>query len=235
MSNVIKSWRLKSDLFANLFLLFLLLFAISSREQEQAINKLEQTSEEIKDITNSWSNDQEIIYNLLYEEFKSDLPRWDAEITRDLVTKFKEPDVLFDDGSSNVNDEFKIILNEFWPRYIDIVDQNKDKIKIVQIEGHTSNTWGGCNKECAYFKNMRLSQERTLNTLEYCYSLDNKGLEQLIIDKVVNVGLSFSRPIFIDKKYSESLSRRVEFKIVVNSESYIDDIRSRLELTTYEN
>ena len=79
------------------------------------------------------------IYNALYEEFKNDLPKWNAEIDEKTLTfRFKEPDILFSIGSDNLTWQFQQILNDFLPRYIKIISQEeyKDYVEEIRIEGH---------------------------------------------------------------------------------------------------
>jgi outer membrane protein OmpA-like peptidoglycan-associated protein len=109
------------------------------------------------------------LYRSLLLEFKSDLDRWHADIDPDLTIRFREPEVLFDSGKSDLKPKFVEILNDFFPRYVKVLGltKYKDSIEEVRIEGHTSSYWLGLNSDQAYFKNMELSQARTRSTLEY--------------------------------------------------------------------
>ena len=59
------------------------------------------------------------IYSSLLEEFKDDLPKWNAEPDeKTLTVRFKEPDVLFGVGWDFLTPKFQEILNDFLPQYI---------------------------------------------------------------------------------------------------------------------
>ena len=57
--------------------------------------------------------------------------------------KFHEPDVLFEQGRHEVTHRFQEILQEFFPRYLLIMNSKKyqDSIEEIRIEGHTSSEW----------------------------------------------------------------------------------------------
>ena len=54
---------------------------------------------------------------------------------------FREPRIQFDTGSSVVKDKFKLILNDFFPRYLDVLYEFYQNIDEIRIEGHTSSKW----------------------------------------------------------------------------------------------
>ena len=93
------------------------------------------------------------------------------EIDKDGTIRFKEPEVFFDMGESELKTQFKDILDSFFPRYINVIYTNyKDKVTEIRIEGHTSSEWEeGADTKTAYFKNMELSQDRTRNVLKSRY------------------------------------------------------------------
>lgn len=166
------------------------------------------------------------IYNALYEEFKNDLPKWNAEIEKKTLTvRFKEPDILFSVGSDNLTWQFQQILNDFLPRYIKIISQEKykDYVEEIRIEGHTDPFWSGATtRQEEYLNNMKLSQSRTQAVLSYEINMSalQNNLEW-IIKKVTANGLSSSQPIEIDGKIDARLSRRVDFRIRTTTEKII--------------
>jgi outer membrane protein OmpA-like peptidoglycan-associated protein len=118
---------------------------------------------------------QSRLYTELVDEFEQDLPRWNAIIKReDMAVRFREPDVLFDVGSAYLKPRFQAILDDFFPRYIRILTQERyiGEIEEVRIEGHTSSEWTAqADSLEAYINNMELSQDRTRSVLEYVLSL----------------------------------------------------------------
>ena len=101
------------------------------------------------------------------------LEQMDAEVLTDGTVRFNKPENQFDVGSSKLKDQFKKDLDEFIPLYIKVMNlpQFKGKINEIHIDGHTSAFWNQQTSEKdAYFYNMRLSQDRTVNTLEFVLS-----------------------------------------------------------------
>lgn len=111
---------------------------------------------------------QQSLNKNLQEEFKDDLEKWGAEITKDNVLKFNSLEVLFNLGSSKTTPKFQNILNDFFPRYLKVLTSEKyiNEVDEIRVEGHTSDEWYILtDKEQIYLKNMELSRERANNVL----------------------------------------------------------------------
>ena len=174
---------------------------------------------------------QNDLYDDLYNEFKDDLKKWNALIDRQsLSVRFESPDVLFEKGSYQLKNEFKIILDDFFPRYVAILTNNKykDDIEEIRIEGHTSSEWRiDVPEDLAYFYNMQLSQDRTRSVLEYVMNLTNVSSSKDWLKQYLTAnGLSSSKLIIVDGKENKDKSRRVEFRVKTNSEKRIVKIIS---------
>ncbi|HFP3470413.1 OmpA family protein, partial [Escherichia coli] len=149
-------WVSMSDLMAGLMMVFM--FISVAYMHYVRIEK-----ERIKEVAVAYENAQLQLYNALDIEFAKDLQDWDAEIDKQtLEVRFKSPDVLFGLGSTELKPKFKLILDDFFPRYLKVLDNYQEHITEVRIEGHTSTDWTGTtNPDIAYFNNMALSQGRT--------------------------------------------------------------------------
>ena len=100
------------------------------------IKKQQQT---VENIVITYEDSKENIYEDLYNEFEGDMDNWLMEIDKDGTIRFKEPEVFFDMGESELKSQFKDILDSFFPRYINVIYTNyKDKVTEIRIEGHTS-------------------------------------------------------------------------------------------------
>lgn len=101
-------WMSVSDMMSALMIIFLFIaiaFMIKVQQQQDTMNHL------IIDYRDVKVN----IYNDLYNEFKNDFSKWDAEIDpQTLSIRFQEPDVLFATGSKEINPKFKAILDDFF-------------------------------------------------------------------------------------------------------------------------
>ncbi|HBA8173616.1 TPA: OmpA family protein, partial [Escherichia coli] len=208
-------WVSMSDLMAGLMMVFM--FISVAYMHYVRIEK-----ERIKEVAVAYENAQLQLYNALDIEFAKDLQDWDAEIDKQtLEVRFKSPDVLFGLGSTELKPKFKLILDDFFPRYLKVLDNYQEHITEVRIEGHTSTDWTGTtNPDIAYFNNMALSQDRTRAVLQYVYDIKNIAThQQWVKSKFAAVGYSSAHPI-LDKtgKEDPNRSRRVTFKVVTNAE-----------------
>jgi len=217
-------WLSVSDLMAGLMMIFLFIAIIHMREIQKIIVVADDTHTQI--------------YEALFDEFKDDLDKWNAEIDPETMTvRFKEPDVLFDQGGADLKPEFEVILSDFFPRYVGVLEYFKGDIDEVRIEGHTSSEWRQeTDGQTAYFKNMELSQDRTRNVLEYCVSVSNDANgEAWISDKIAAVGLSSTKLVLRDGVEDRERSRRVEFRVKTSFEQRIieETLKGRLEETAF--
>lgn len=218
-------WMSTSDLMAGLMMVFLFISIAFMRyvmiEQDR-----------IKEVAVAYQDTQVAIYEALVDEFVDDLTRWNARVDRESLSfEFQSPEVLFAIGSIELRDQFREILLDFFPRYLEVLRQFRQSIDEVRIEGHTSSDWDGVMDETnAYFMNMNLSQGRTRSVLGFVYLL----LDELSPDRewvrtqVAAVGFSSSRLIMGEGGIEDrEQSRRVSFRVITNAETQIRTILDR--------
>jgi outer membrane protein OmpA-like peptidoglycan-associated protein len=192
--------------------------------------RVEAEADRIKEVAIAYNEVRDELHRDLEREFKDDLPQWKAKIVKaDLAVQFTEPEVLFASGSSTLRPEFRLILDDFFPRYLRILtsDKYRESITEVRIEGHTSSEWyDGATDRLAYFRNMALSQERTRSTLQYVLSLPQSGAHEAWLRQHLTAnGLSSSRLVSDTAGREDRLrSRRVEFKVRTDAETRIAKI-----------
>lgn len=204
-----EGWPSIADMMAGLAIVFMFIAIIY-------IRPVIEQRETIRELVVAFDEAETSIYDALVEEFTDDLPIWDAEIDKTtLSVRFRSPEVLFSQGEAGLRSEFKSILDDFFPRYLEVLDGFKGRIDEVRIEGHTSSDWNELTTSIeAYFLNMELSQARTRSVLEYGLSVDGvTGRYPWAIGKMTANGLSSSRTIIVDGLENSDASRRVEFKI----------------------
>ena len=151
-------WLSVSDLMTGLMVIFLFVaIAYISRVQknQSVLTDYVETKNELR--------------NKLVKEFEGDTLKWQMTIGKDLTMKFKEPTVLFATGSSELTPRFKEILDEFLPRYFNILlnDSLRSNIQEIRIEGHTDDVPMPSYDADPYIANAKLSQERALSVLKY--------------------------------------------------------------------
>lgn len=223
-------WSSISDLMSALMMVFLFISVSYAYQVKKQSEELEEQRAKISDITTDYVDQKEEIYKSLISKFGPKLDEWKAVLDKDTLTlRFNDPALLFQPGSSEITPRFNLILEEFWASYVDILSVHSSAVREVKIEGHTSSEWAGSTLDESYFNNMELSQERTRSTLRKCYDLTPVDMREWVRSFVTANGMSFSRPIFDDRKEEDVVrSRRVEFTIVVDSKSRLKEIMGEL-------
>lgn len=215
MSKNTDHWIPLADLMTGLMMMFMLVAVLYMLKVNSAVSE--------------YSTSKDELGKELCKEFINDLEKWDAECSEsELVVRFRSPEVLFDTGQSVIKPQFKVILSDFFPRYINLLNQEeyRDSIEEIRIEGHTSSSWGAdVSKNDAYFLNMKLSQARTLSVLQFVLSGENTP-SQIWTKKLLTAnGLSSSKLILDDNGLeNEQGSQRVEFRVRTNADEHINNI-----------
>lgn len=229
-------WIPLADLMTVLMIIFLFMaisYMIVIKKKQNDQNKIFKEYEETKIG----------LFNDLDSTFRKDAQKWNLKLDRDLSIKFTNPQVLFDEGSSDIKDEFKIILSEFLPKYLGVVmqDKYKDKIAEIRIEGHT-NTKPINKTSDPYIDNMELSQNRARNVLAYlrtqdCFTKLATDKKEILQFWLTANGLSFGRTVdakddlslFSRNPIDNDKSRRVEFRIVTTSDEIIQEAIKKMK------
>lgn len=221
-------WISLSDVMTSLMMVFLLIAVIYMIKVQDSVK-----------VPQIYKQTMQGLNDALNKEFKDDLKRWGAVIDKDLTIRFQQPDILFARGSSKLSVDFKIILDDFFPRYLKIMMSNDfiNNIEEIRIEGHTSSVWFNRNtpQDIAYFNNMELSQERTRATLAYLlYSEDidlSEDEKKWLMKHFRAIGFSSAMPLKNDGTYATNtneedskLSQRVEFRVRTNIERKVAEI-----------
>jgi outer membrane protein OmpA-like peptidoglycan-associated protein len=218
-------WGPIADLMSGLMIVFLfvsVLYMLNVMKEKDRIEEIAITYNEL----------QTTLYNDLRGAFEKDLKKWGAVIDEHtLSVRFESPEILFGTGSSEIRPRFQDILNDFFPRYIEILygEKYKNDIEEIRIEGHTSSEWlKKVTETQAYFNNMELSQNRTRAVLEYVLSNTemSEDKKEWVKKTTTANGLSSSKLIFEDEIENKERSRRVEFRVRTNAETRIANILS---------
>lgn len=242
-------WIALSDLMTALMIIFLLIgliYLIKYHEKTKEIDRLKiieckyddivEHEKKISDLMNQYNKTKADIHQELKKDFSKDADIWGASIENQSIIFYKDVNILFDEGKDVVKPQFKNILADFIPRYIELINRSgyKNKIEEILIEGHT-NTNGG------YLYNMDLAQKRSLSTLNEVIKIyeklanDNaKGNNwSANMDKynwtrqhMTATGWSFVKPILNPQNSEVDLekSKRVEFRIKTDAEKHLETL-----------
>lgn len=178
------------------------------------------------------------LHDKLVKEFEGDTLKWQMAIGKDLSMKFKNPTVLFKQGSAELNPDFKEILDEFLPRYFNILlnDSLKKNIQEIRIEGHTDPVPYPSLDPDPYIANVILSQQRSLSVLRYFRNMPefeeySDKEKQLLEFWFTSNGLSYGKSLDCEGNYTINsgkeidyqMSRRVEFRIVTSGDEILEN------------
>ena len=220
-------WISVSDLMTGLMILFMFI-AIAY------IRKVQKSTSVLSDYVET----KDRLHEKLVKEFEGDTVRWDMSIGKDLSMKFKNPSTLFESGSAELTPTFKEILNEFIPRYFNILinDELKDDIMEIRIEGHTDDVPYPQLDKDSYIANVILSQKRALSVLVYIRNLtsfseysqeEKETLEYWITANGLSYGKSLDNQgqyaYITNESIDKAKSRRVEFRIVTKGEEMLEN------------
>lgn len=226
------SWISLSDIMTGLMIVFLFI-AISYILEVQ--KKQTQRDQLIKDFEETKAT----LYKELNDEFNADFQKWKVIFDRDLSIKFTNPNFLFQTGSTSIEPSFRTILDQFLPRYFNILLATKyaNRIGEIRVEGHTDTVAIPQYDSDPYIANVILSQLRSTEVVKffrkstyYNHLADtNKRRVQFLL---TSNGLSYGRTLdgnanltfFSGLPPNNNLSRRVEFKVVTTSEKLIEEI-----------
>ena len=220
-------WISMSDMMTGLMLIFLLI-AVSFMYQVQLKQK------DKNKILVEYNNSNLQLFKELKNTFKDKQQNWWMKINPDLEINFNKKDINFETDKYTLPENLKNILKDFIPKYIKIINNKKysDKITEIKILGHT---WE-C-KDFEYEECLILSQRRANSVLIYLQNTDafknlNKEDKEKLNFWFTANGMwdwklldeNWKYVYFTKNKISNEKSRRVEFKIITNSDSVIKNI-----------
>ena len=234
-------WVSISDVMAGLMVIFLFIAISYMVNANNKTDRIRAMRDNIEQLLDAYTNLQADLSEELKAEFEGTPTKkrqfqikWQGHL--DLATlsiRFKKP---FTQGDATVPNAFKNVLRDFFPRYIAILTkpEYKDGIAEIRIEGHTSSEWHDrVGLDRAYYNNMKLSQDRSRNVLQYVLEMKHPNViknKEWIKKYLTANGLSSSKLIFdSDGNQNQKESRRVEFRVVTKSEKLINEIQQLIE------
>ena len=220
-------WMSVSDLMTGLMVIFLFI----------AVAYMSQLSKN-QCVLTEYVETKQKLHDKLVHEFEGDTLKWQMTIGKDLSMKFNNPTVLFSQGSWQLTPQFQQILDDFLPRYFDILlnDSLRKNIKEIRIEGHTDNVPMPQLDKDPYIANVMLSQLRSLSVLRYfrnmpVYQKYDDNQKKLLEYWFTSNGLSYGKSLDSNGEYTImkntpidlERSRRVELRIVTTGEEILEN------------
>ncbi|MDI3547218.1 MAG: hypothetical protein PWR10_870 [Halanaerobiales bacterium] len=132
-------------------------------------------------------------------------------------------EVLFETDSAVIKPQFKRMLEEFIPKYVEVLldGEYRDNISQIIVEGHTDDRG-------SYMYNLDLSQRRALNVVKYILSDEFPDFKYKEILKNYITANGKSESVLIrnkDGSINRKKSRRVEIKFNIKDQYFIDKMR----------
>ena len=246
-------WMSYSDMMAALLLTFVLIIAFTMLQsrlqydekqkeleekkemlslQEQELEEQRQLVEEQQAVMTAQQEQLDKLIGVrgdLVQALKNEFETTDLSVTVDSQTgaiTFNSS-ILFEYNKYDLKDEGKTFLDEFLPRYFNVLlsEEYRTYVSEIIIEGHTDTNGD-------YLYNLGLSQKRALSVASYCLD-ENNIFDASKVDMLRNVvtanGKSFSDPILNDDgTINMDASRRVEFKFRLKDQEMIEQMKQML-------
>lgn len=207
-------WIPLADIMTGLMIIFML---ISVSFMLKMLHKETRLHNEVKNNTTAIKV-QDRLAKQLQKDLGNNFSSWNAIFeSKTLTIKFSAESVMFATGKSNLTHEFKKILQQFLPAYLASIHSYINSIAAIDIDGYASSNWSNASLESAYFYNMKLSQQRSINVLHYLHqSISNEQQLKFMRQYFTANGYSSSHIIFNNDGSENNLqSQRVEFKIIL--------------------
>jgi len=209
------------------FLILLMFFMYQNTSQteqivtmhKQQINNLKESEKKVENIL--------VIREDLIKKLKETFDSSNLNVTIDYETgaiRFSDK-IFFDYNSDVISAKGKQFLNQFIPKYISTILNEKTRANLSEIiiEGHTDN-------KGSYMYNLDLSQRRALAVSKYIFSSEMPNFKEktLIKDYLTSTGKSFSKLLYKNSIVDQESSRRVEFKFRLKEDEAMQEIQQIL-------
>ncbi|MEA3314313.1 MAG: TolC family protein [Campylobacterota bacterium] len=167
------------------------------------------------------------IHRDIKNEFKDDINLWGLYIYKyPLNITFSKSHLIFQNNTHHIKPSYKLILKDFFPRYIDIIIKYKSMIKNIDIKVYSSkeNSKGSTPEE-KFNRNLILTQDTADEIYYFLENIKNDNIlknEEWLKNNIKHIGMSSSEALYNtndEKKIPPS--KRIEFTIEL-FEQYIE-------------
>ena len=186
-----------------------------------------------------YENTKSEIYEALNHKFLDEQENGKVVISQDLVVRFQETEALFEQDQAILLPRFKKVLDDFIPKYIQVLQDErwKNHIREIRIEGHTGTP---TPLHSDYIALVALSQNRARTILHYLISSKSfldlpLGDKKNLRFKLMANGFGNGRMVDEGGKYIKDSdrnpsadTRRVEFRIMTDAEKRLEEALGQL-------
>ncbi|MBL4730488.1 MAG: hypothetical protein JKY28_03810 [Sulfurimonas sp.] len=157
----------------------------------------------------------ENLYTALTHLLSNEIKNKKLRVKEDLTIEFIDSQLLFKVGEYELSTMQKAFITTFCKKLIPFLDENKNSITALEINGHTSSEWGDENFSKGYLNNEKLSMQRSFATLKYIFSAQDMKTKKWLSTIIKGSGLGFSKKIVFDNREYKQKSRRISFKLIL--------------------
>jgi chemotaxis protein MotB len=210
-------WPTFTDLLTTILLCFMLIFIIMMVIKSLQIKEMKETLDQIMGVR------AELVKQLRTE---FDDSTYGIEVDEKTGAIIFNTEILFNYDEAKLKKESFTFLDEFVPRYLDVLLESgyEDYVAEIIIEGHTDRDGG-------YLYNLELAQDRAYSVAAYILSdsFPYRNIQSALEEKLTVNSKSYT-DFRTDEAgdYSAAASRRVEFKFRLKDEEILNKTREML-------
>lgn len=210
-------WPSFTDLLTTILLCFILIFIVMMVIKSLQIKEMKQTIDQIMGVR------AELVQEL-HQTFGDS--QYGIEVDENTGAIIFDTEILFAYDDETLKKESYVFLDEFVPKYLDILLESgyEEYIAEIIIEGHT-------DRDGDYLYNLKLAQGRAYSVAAYIMSEEfpYSNIQQHVEEKLTVNSKSYS-DFRTDEagNYSAEASRRVEFKFRLKDEEILNKTREIL-------
>ncbi len=154
-------------------------------------------------------------YDALCKTFAKEIKRRELLIKEDLTIEFTDKALYFQVGKYTLTQAQQKFLSSFSKKLLSFMYANKEIIRTLAINGHTSSEWKNVNFKERYLQNENLSMKRSYSVLRELFSTQNEAKQKWLSKILQGSGLSFSHNVIRSGIEDKTKSRRVTLKIIL--------------------
>ena len=154
-------------------------------------------------------------YDALCKTFAKEIKNRELLIKEDLTIEFTDKALYFQVGKYTLTQAQQKFLSSFSKKLLSFMYANKESIRTLAINGHTSSEWKNVNFKERYLQNENLSMKRSYSVLRELFSTQNEAKQKWLSKILQGSGLSFSHNVIRSGNEDKTKSRRVTLKIIL--------------------
>ena len=155
------------------------------------------------------------IYEKLTKLYKKEISTKQIKIKKNLTIEFIDKRLQFEVGAYKLTKNQKIFIDGFGKKLLTFLYSNREFIRNLEVNGHTSSEWGTSNFTNRYLNNEKLSLNRSYEVISSIFTSSQTKVQLWLTSVLKGSGSSYAHRIKYNDIESKKSSRRVSFKIIL--------------------